>query len=129
MKVELEMWHLISLFVSFMGCCWLFGTQLVRQFEMRLDDRFRLQEEHRQERDGQREMQRREDAAEQSAALRVLDVGQRALERDLLEFKAQLPEVYVRRDDHIRSQTVIEAKLDAVAARLSEFSALVGRHE
>ena len=40
------------------------------------------------------------------------------VERDLLTLRAELPERYVRREDHIRSQTVIEAKLDTLAARM-----------
>lgn len=42
----------------------------------------------------------------------------RALERQFLEFKAEMPRMYVAREDYIRGQTVIEAKLDAVAAKL-----------
>ncbi|EBA1658035.1 hypothetical protein HW82_27195 [Salmonella enterica] len=40
------------------------------------------------------------------------------LEREFLEFKARLPVDYVRREDYIRGQTVIEAKLDAVYEKL-----------
>lgn len=42
----------------------------------------------------------------------------RALERQFLEFKADMPFRYIARDDYIRGQTVIEAKLDAVAETL-----------
>jgi hypothetical protein len=42
----------------------------------------------------------------------------RLLEVRFLEFKAELPRQYVARDDYIRGQTIIEAKLDAVAAKL-----------
>lgn len=38
------------------------------------------------------------------------------LERRFLEHLAELPVNYVRRDDYVRGQTVIEAKLDAVAS-------------
>lgn len=40
------------------------------------------------------------------------------LERQLLRFQADLPLQYVRREDYVRNQTVIEAKLDAVFAKL-----------
>jgi hypothetical protein len=48
------------------------------------------------------------------------DAGQKAsdTERELLRLKASLPLEYVRREDWIRNQTVIEAKLDALAAKL-----------
>lgn len=42
----------------------------------------------------------------------------RNLERDFLIHKAELPTKYVAREDYIRGQTVIEAKLDAVAQKL-----------
>lgn len=49
------------------------------------------------------------------------DKGQeeiRLLERKFMEFKAEMPFMYVAREDYIRGQTIIEAKLDAVAAKL-----------
>ncbi len=40
------------------------------------------------------------------------------IERELLQMKADMPLQYVRREDYIRGQSVIEAKLDAVASKL-----------
>lgn len=40
------------------------------------------------------------------------------IERDLLKLQADMPLHYVRREDYIRGQSVIEAKLDAVASKL-----------
>jgi hypothetical protein len=40
------------------------------------------------------------------------------LERDFLKFRGDLPLEYVRREDFIRNQSVIEAKLDAVALHI-----------
>lgn len=40
------------------------------------------------------------------------------LERDFLKFQADLPVHYVRREDYVRNQSVIEAKLDAIAGEL-----------
>lgn len=42
----------------------------------------------------------------------------RDLERKMFQFQIDLPHAYVARDDYIRGQTVIEAKLDAVAQKL-----------
>lgn len=39
-------------------------------------------------------------------------------EKSILRLRAELPLEYVRREDWIRNQTVIEAKLDALAAKL-----------
>ena len=40
------------------------------------------------------------------------------LEKEFMRFKADLPLNYVRREDYIRGQTVIEAKLDALYNKL-----------
>lgn len=40
------------------------------------------------------------------------------VQRELLELKAELPRTFVFRDDYVRGQTVIEAKLDALATRI-----------
>ena len=40
------------------------------------------------------------------------------IEREMLLFKAELPVHYVRREDYIRGQSVIEAKLDGLAMKL-----------
>lgn len=42
----------------------------------------------------------------------------RDLERQFYQLKIDLPHDYVVREDYIRGQTVIEAKLDAVASKL-----------
>lgn len=40
------------------------------------------------------------------------------LEREFLHFKADIAVTYVRREDYVRGQSVIEAKLDAIAGEL-----------
>lgn len=40
------------------------------------------------------------------------------IERELLELKADLPMEYVRREDAIRQEVVINAKLDALAEKM-----------
>lgn len=47
------------------------------------------------------------------------DAGQwQRVERELLTLKADLPLHYVRREDYIRGQSVIEAKLDGLGTKL-----------
>jgi hypothetical protein len=41
-------------------------------------------------------------------------------EKSILKLRAELPLQYVRREDWIRNQTVIEAKLDALAEKLDQ---------
>ncbi len=43
-----------------------------------------------------------------------------ALERELLTLRADLPLYYVRREDYIRGQTIIEAKLDALYSEIKK---------
>lgn len=92
MMIEMQLWHLISLLLSFFG--FVFGTAkyLVSQIETRL---------------------------------RAIETGQKKadgewtrIERELLTLKADLPIQYVRREDYVRGQSVIEAKLDAVYTKL-----------
>jgi hypothetical protein len=40
------------------------------------------------------------------------------VERELMKMQADLPLNYVRREDYIRNQSVIEAKLDGLAIRI-----------
>lgn len=42
----------------------------------------------------------------------------RKLEREFYQFQIQLPHSYVAREDYIRGQTIIEAKLDALASKM-----------
>lgn len=76
---------------------------LLGQFEKRLDGRF------------------------QGVADRVYECMQRLdhnenalhdMEKSFLRWQAELPMQYVRREDFIRNQTVIEAKLDAMFAKI-----------
>lgn len=40
------------------------------------------------------------------------------IEREMLSLKAELPVLYVRRDDYIRGQSTLEAKMDGLGMRL-----------
>ncbi|QQC83011.1 hypothetical protein I9054_012275 [Acinetobacter bereziniae] len=50
----------------------------------------------------------------------------RALERQFLEFKADMPFRYIARDDYIRGQTVLEAKVDSIAQKLENVQIIQG---
>ncbi len=91
-----------GLIVFFLGALWLFGQIIVRQFKSGLDERFASLD------------QKRETGAQ---AIRDLGGQMQSLERDFLSFRAELPLQYVRREDYVRNQTVIEAKLDGLALR------------
>ncbi|UCV13801.1 hypothetical protein [Quatrionicoccus australiensis] len=110
MRVEMELWHLITLLLAFFSCVGVFGRLLLGQFEKRQQERFAAQE-----------VARKEAQAHWDERFASLDNSAKEwarVERDFLEFKAVLPMTYVIRDDYVRNQTVIEAKLDALALRL-----------
>ena len=87
---------------------------LMTQFERRLDERFRTQEASRAE--AQKLWTAKFETLEQCAQNEARE-WQR-IERDILTLKADLPLNYVRREDYIRNQTIIEAKLDGLALKI-----------
>jgi hypothetical protein len=88
---------------------WLFN-RLLAQVEGRLEDRFA------QAADDRTQFERRLD--ERFQVVSAEGELWRELERNFLSLRAELPEKYVRREDYIRGQTVIEAKLDAIGSEL-----------
>lgn len=92
MKFELELWQLISLLLSLLAMLIGLGKVLLNQVERSLDQRFSTVEG-------------------QAGAWQNL-------EREFLKFQAEMAVQYVRREDYVRGQSVIEAKLDAIASEL-----------
>jgi len=114
MRVEMEMWQLILALIAFIGFCGGAGKIFLNQFNKGLDTRFESQDTARktfhealQSRLAGIESTAREEAAEW-----------KRVERELQEMKADLPLHYVRREDYIRGQSVIESKLDALYNKL-----------
>ncbi len=107
MTIQVEAWQLITFFVglllTFFGCVGAFGKLLMGQFEKRLAEKFATQ-----------------DDARSTLAKKVesLHEAQNAARIQFLEHIANLPVDYVRREDDIRNQTVLNTKLDALAARI-----------
>ncbi|ECO4186710.1 hypothetical protein FYD92_06260 [Salmonella enterica] len=92
MMLQIDFWEVISMALSFLGVLVAAGKMLLTQIEKRLNERFEALEVARKESES----------------------GWSRLEREFLEFRADMPLNYVRREDYIRGQTVIEAKLDAL---------------
>ncbi len=107
MMVQIDFWQLLTfaagLLLSFLSAAFLMGRLLLSQVEKRLDARFNALEKKADEEAGE----------------------WRRVERELLDLRAELPLHYVRREDYIRGQSVIEAKLDGLALRI-ENQALKG---
>lgn len=106
--MTLEIFLSIAGFVGLLiSGAWALMRIVVRQVELRLDERFATQEEKRKL--GQEEYGRRIGRIEES---------QHRLERELLSLKADLPVQYQRREDHVRFETIFDARLAALNSKL-----------
>lgn len=112
--VQLELWHLITLLLAFFGAVGVFGQILLAQMEKRLVERFAAQDSAREisQKHWDEQFNKLELATKEESSHWL------QIERDLMTLKADLPVHYVRREDYVRNQTVLEAKLDAVAVRI-----------
>ena len=99
-----------AIIASIIGGYWALGRLVVAQFDKRLDERFAAIERSRNE---SRELS--------EERFKNYEKEQRELDRQFLKFAADLPTNYVRREDHIRFETVIYARLDALNAKLDLF--------
>lgn len=119
MTLQVEFWQLLGLLLSGLGVLW--GV-----IKRGLDERFFLQnaalkanhEALSTRLDGMEQINRDEAAQWQR------------IERDLLKMQADMPLHYVRREDYIRGQSIIEAKLDALGSKLeaAQLRAAAGGH-
>jgi len=116
--LQLELWQVVSaigsIAVLFIASWWALGSLLFKQIDRRLDERFAALEEARRGSAAHWD----ERFADVIAEHRGEAESWKRLEREFLEFQARLPLDYVRREDYIRGQTVIEAKIDAVYSKL-----------
>lgn len=123
MTVQLEFWQLITLLLAFLGFLFAAGRLLLSQIDRRLNDRFEAIEKAREE--GQASW--RQTFAQHIDEERRETELMRNIEREFLRFQADLPVLYVRREDYVRGQSVIEAKLDALYNKL-EVVQMKGAH-
>lgn len=94
--IQLEFWQVISVLIAFFGFAAGVGKLLLMQTQQHLDRRFEALEKNH--------------SREAENWLRV--------ERDLATLRSELPIQYVRRDDYIRGQSILESKMDALALKL-----------
>lgn len=100
---QMDLWQLLTLLGGFALVLGTAGKMLLQQIDKRLDARFAGMASE----DAKLAAEQRENTA-----------AMRNLERDFLKLRGDLPLEYVRREDFIRNQSVIEAKLDAVALHI-----------
>lgn len=99
MMIEMPAWQLISVAVAVLGGFAGLVKLLLLQTERRLDQRNAVMDD------------RFNALAKDSDRLRSVELNFERL-------RADLPLHYVRREDYVRNQAVIEAKLDALALKL-----------
>ena len=114
MTVQLDFWQLVTLLLAFFSFVAGGAKVLFGQIDRRLDERFDALESARQAADAAMQDTIRRHTDEEGKTAAKLE----ALDREFLKFRADLPLAYVRREDYIRGQSVIEAKLDALYNKL-----------
>ena len=90
--LEMPVWQMISIAVTILGAFVGVMKMLLVQMERRLDQRFAIVDKD-------------------SERLRQVEIGMERLRGDM-------PLHYVRREDWVRNQSIIESKLDGLALRL-----------
>lgn len=126
MTLQIDFWQLLGFLASSMGVLWAVVKSGLSQSQRHLDERLTRQDSTREANhkalatrlDGMEQINRDEAAQWQR------------IERDLLKMQAEMPLHYVRREDYIRGQSVIEAKLDALGSKLeaAQLRAAAGGH-
>ena len=116
MSIQVNFWDLVLLLVTFFGGVAGAFKLMFAQFERRLGERFTAQETARAE--NQKHLDAKFSVLEAASNKVAGEWGR--IERELLDLKAELPLQYVRREDYIRGQSVIEAKLDGLASKIEK---------
>jgi hypothetical protein len=101
----------VTVVLALIAAFWGLLSILFRQSQERIAEKFEALEKSNAERFSVLEKSNQEKFA-------VLDQSTKELarlEKEFLNFKADLPNQYVRREDYIRNQAVMESKLDAIA--------------
>lgn len=128
MTLELELGQLIgwaaALLTLFASVVTALVKLLLTQFEKRLGERFAAQDSARQaatkhwESSFEKVLTRQDKDAEAVSQL----------EKSFLRWQADLPLHYVRREDYVRGQSLVEAKLDGVALLIQNITLKGTKH-
>ncbi|MBT0665751.1 hypothetical protein KI809_15685 [Geobacter pelophilus] len=122
--MNVTLWQVVLILISFFGAVFTGAKLLLSQMDRRLDDRFNsLKEAAKAGDDAIHETLKQHINEESKNSGQLIE-----LERQLLKWEARLPIDYVRREDFIRNQTVIESKLDGLALRLENTQNKGGGH-
>lgn len=114
MIVEFNLYHLLFLIASGISAAWALVKIIAAQNQRFFTQTFSNHE--KAEFAFHELLNKRLDGIE--AANRAETSQWQRVERELLTLKADLPVNYVRREDYIRGQSVLEAKLDGLGVKL-----------
>ena len=92
--ISIEFWQLVGFAITIVGGYWGLAQKQLSQYQKQQQERHEHQDR--------------------------VNENMVALSKEFLEFQAKLPMTYVLRDDYIRGQAVLEAKMDALHKTLSE---------
>lgn len=92
MTITVEFWHIVTMLLSYIGVLIGFSKYMFAQIDKRLQNK-----------------SDRIDAAVAHA---------QRLEKELADHKARMPLEYQRREDAIRFETILNAKLDSIGGRI-----------
>lgn len=93
--IAIEFWQIVSFLLGFIGFSFAAGRMILNQYRAMIDERFRQIESIKSD---------------------ILE-----LQRNLIALEKSLPLEYVRREDYIRGQTVLEAKMDSLNQTMQNF--------
>lgn len=116
MTLQIDFVWFVGLLLAFFGACAAVGKVLLGQTQRHLDERFSAQEKTRAE--NHDATGKRLDAIE--VAHREESNQWQRVEREMLKFQGDMPMKYVLRDDYIRGQSILEAKLDGLADKIEK---------
>lgn len=113
MSIEVNLANLIFIVIASISGVWALMKIIAMQSQRITNTRFELHEQ--KESANHAALGKRLDSIETTA--RQEATQWQRMERELLTLKADLPLHYVRREDYIRGQSVIEAKLDSLGTK------------
>lgn len=105
--IQLSTGDAIGLVLAFLTCVGVFGKVLLSMSERNSRDRFAALDERLQ--------------GVAKGMERIADI-----ERDMMRMRLDFAEQYVRREDYVRGQTVIESKIDALASKIENLQLRAG---
>ncbi|OQS39048.1 hypothetical protein [Chromobacterium haemolyticum] len=98
MNISVDFWYLVGLLLGFLGFAFACGRLLLSQIDRRITETIKTLAD-----------------AEKNTSDRLA-----GLERDLQNLRADLPTRFVMREDYVRGQSVIEARLDSLYIRIDD---------